>query len=197
MSVKGQLSTSEALDGSSLVRLLSGLHRDGEYLWEVYCCISFCTALRVSDVRELRWRDILNRRVVCRREKKTGKLRRIPVNEGLRARIAALHALLGSPSGSAPILRNPRTGKVYTTQYINRRLKLFRYRYKLPAAHFSSHSLRKSFGRYVYDSHDRSPESLVLLSSILKHGDPQTTMVYLGIRQDEIDDVYDSLELNY
>lgn len=48
MSVKGQITTAEPLEFKDFIRLLSGLHEDGNYLWELYCCISFCTACRVS-----------------------------------------------------------------------------------------------------------------------------------------------------
>ena len=50
MSVKGQITTAEPLEFKDFLRLLSSLHEDGNYLWELYCCISFCTACRVSDV---------------------------------------------------------------------------------------------------------------------------------------------------
>ena len=49
-----------------------------------------------------------------------------------------------------------------------------------------NHTFRKTFGRYVYESMGRTTEALILLSMILKHSSPQVTMVYLGIRQEEI-----------
>jgi len=56
-----------------------------------------------------------------------------------------------------------------------------------------SHSLRKSFGRRVFENNDNSERSLILLSEILNHSNIKTTKVYLGIRDKEIFDVYDNL----
>lgn len=43
----------------------------------------------------------------------------------------------------------------------------------------------------------RTTEALILLSMILKHSSPQVTMIYLGIRQEEIAGVYGTIQLNY
>ena len=76
-------------------------------------------------------------------------------------------------------------------------LKTFRWKYRLPIRRISSHTFRKTFGRYVYDLMGRTMEALILLSMIFKHSSPQVTMVYLGIRQEEIEGVYNTIQLNY
>lgn len=197
MSVKGQITTAEPLEFKDFLRLLSGLHEDGNYLWELYCCISFCTACRISDVRSMTWKDVLERDALYKIEQKTGKTRQIPFNENVQRRITSLYKLLGSPDKREPVICNPKTKKPYTSQYINDTLKYLRVKYKLPIKRISSHTFRKTFGRYVYELMGRTTESLILLSMILKHSSPQVTMVYLGIRQDEITSVFGSIQLNY
>lgn len=197
MSVKGQITTAEPLEYNDFLRLLSGLHEDGSYLWELYCCISFCTACRVSDVLSMTWKDVLEREALYKTERKTGKTRQIPFNENVQRRIASLYKLLGSPDKRLPVICNPKTQKPYTKQYINDTLKYLRVKYRLPIRRFSSHTFRKTFGRYVYESMGRTTEALILLSMILKHSSPQVTMVYLGIRQDEISGVFGGIQLNY
>ena len=188
MSVKGQITTAEPLEYNDFLRLLSGLHEDGNYLWELYCCISFCTACRVSDVLSMTWKDILEREALYKTERKTGKTRQIPFNENVQRRIMSLYKLLGSPDKHLPVICNPKTRKPY---------KYLRVKYRLPIRRFSSHTFRKTFGRYVYESMGRTTEALILLSMILKHSSPQVTMVYLGIRQEEIAGVYGTIQLNY
>ena len=185
MSVKGQITTAEPLEFKDFLRLLSSLHEDGN-------CISFCTACRVSDVLSMTWKDVLDRDALYKIEQKTGKTRQIPFNENVQRRITSLYKLLGSPDKRLPVICNPKTKKPYTTQYINDTLK-----YLLPIKRFSSHTFRKTFGRYVYESMGRTTEALILLSMILKHSSPQVTMVYLGIRQEEIAGVYGTIQLNY
>ena len=91
MSVKGQITTAEPLEFKDFLRLLSSLHEDGNYLWELYCCISFCTACRVSDVLSMTWKDVLDRDALYKIEQKTGKTRQIPFNENVQRRITSLY----------------------------------------------------------------------------------------------------------
>lgn len=197
MSQKGQLTASEALEYEDFIRLLSSLHEDKNYLWELYCCISFCTACRISDVLTMTWQDVLKKSALYKIEQKTGKMRLITLNSNVQQRIVSLYELLGSPDKQLPVFCNTRTEKPYSKQYINERLKLFRWKYKLPIKHFSSHTFRKTFGRYIYETMGRSMEALILLSAILRHTSPRVTMVYLGIREEEIEGVYNTIQLNY
>lgn len=197
MSLKGQITTAEPLEYNDFIRLLSGLHEDGNYLWELYCCISFCTACRISDVLSMTWKDVLERDALFKMEQKTGKTRQIPMNNNVRHRIMELYRQLGSPDRNLPVVCNTRTQKPYTKKHINETLKVFRIRYRLPIRRFSSHTFRKTFGRYVYETMGRTMEALILLTMIFKHSSPQITMVYLGIRQDEIDGIYNTIQLNY
>ena len=56
-----------------------------------------------------------------------------------------------------------------------------------------SHSLRKSFGRRVWENSERSEKGLIMLNEIFNHSNIKTTKIYLGIRDKEIMDVYESL----
>lgn len=197
MALKGQLTAAEALEYEDFIRLLSGLHKDGNYFWELYCCISFCTACRISDVLTMTWQDVLEKNALYKIEQKTGKMRQITLNDKVQQRIVSLYEQLGSPDRHLPVICNTQTKKPYSKQYINKMLKLFRWKYKLPIKHFSSHTFRKTFGRYVYDMMGRTMEALILLSMIFRHSSPHVTMVYLGIRQEEIDGVYNAIRLDY
>lgn len=192
--IKGQLTKSEYLPIDEFYRLVDSLHNDGQYFYELYCRLSFCTALRASDILPLRWTDVLNKHILIIIEKKTGKRRRIRFNDSVVDKIAELYILLGSPNMYYPIFRNVKTGKPYTLESVNMALKILKKRYNLPIQSFSTHSFRKTFGRYIWEKNGKNMESLFKLSQALNHDNPKTTMIYLGISQDEIDELYDSIQ---
>lgn len=183
-------------------RLIDGLHTDEDYQWEAYCVISFVTALRVSDVLELKWGDVVNQKSLSFVEKKTRKSRTIPFDTSVRNKINKLWKLNGKPDLDLPIMLNNsaynRTGEVapYSMQYINRKLKNFKYKYRLeiPINQFSSHTFRKTFGRYVYDSNNQSFDALNLLNMIFGHSNIKTTQIYLGIQSEEIENIYKTIK---
>jgi site-specific recombinase XerD len=53
------------------------------------------------------------------------------------------------------------------------------------------HTLRKTFGYHAY----KAGVDLTLLQSIFNHSAQSVTLRYIGIIQDDIDNVYDALNL--
>ncbi len=192
--IKGKLTTADYLPINEFNRLVESLHRDGEYIWELYCRLSFCTALRASDVLSLVWEDILDRDYLDKQERKTGKSRRITFNKTVRSKLSELYTLLGEPDKKGSLFLNPTTKKSYSLEHINRTLKKIKCKYNLPIKAFSTHTFRKTFGRYVYENNNKSAESLILLNSIFRHSSIDITKVYIGLRQAEIDKVFNSIQ---
>lgn len=60
-----------------------------------------------------------------------------------------------------------------------------------------SHSLRKTFGFWIWHEAQDKNKALVILCRIFNHSSITTTSKYIGIMDDEIKDVYDSLELGF
>lgn len=192
--VKGKLTTADYLSIDDFNQLCDGLNQDGKYLWELYCRISFCTALRGSDVLSLRWGEILDRELLTKIEGKTGKTRMINFSESVIKKINELYHKLGRPDKNSVVFVNIKTNRAYSLIHVNRMLKEFKVRYRLPIKLFSTHTFRKTFGRYVYETNGRSAESLILLNSIFRHSSIEITKVYIGIRQSEIDKVFNSIK---
>lgn len=192
--IKGKLTTADYLSIEEFNHLVDSLHKDGEYIWELYCRLSFCTALRASDVLSVRWEDILHKDFFDKIEKKTGKSRRITFNKSVSQKLTELYNLLGEPDIQGSVFLNFRTNKPYSLEYINRKLKLFKRQYELTIKAFSTHTFRKTFGRYVYENNNKSAESLILLNSIFRHSSIDVTKVYIGLRQAEIDTVFNSIK---
>ena len=184
--------TSEPLDFDEFKGLLGKLRENGEYKWELYCLVSFCTAFRVSDVKTTTWEDIFNKNDFVKIEQKTQKMRKIPIGHSFQKRLRELYSLMGCPDMNSTVLLNERTGGPYSTQYINRTLKKWIGPYRLSIKKFSTHSFRKTFGRYVWEMMGKTMEALMLLCLIFKHD----TMIYIGIRQDEINGVFKMIELD-
>ena len=60
---------------------------------------------------------------------------------------------------------------------------------------FPVHMFRKTLGNRVLKLNNYSNESIVLLMEVFQHSSVALTKRYLGIREREILDVYDSLRL--
>ena len=136
MAKKNQLTKSDYLPMEEYKKLLRLLHKDRQYLWELYARLAFCTALRVSDVLSLAWADILHKGSLTKIEKKTGKVRKIPFNLSIQTRIEELYILLKRPN----------------------------------------------------------PNEL-LLNRIFNHSNIEITKIYICIREDEINSIFDSIRL--
>ena len=193
---------SDALSMGDFNKLIDELRKDKEYLWELYCRVSYAKKKRANDVIKLRWRDLLYKDKIYFIEKKTRKNRGIPINQSVKDKFIELYELLGSPDKNEYFMINKRQSEIagemthYTLQYINRKLKIFRVRYRLNISRnrFSSHSFRKTFGRYVYESNGKSFEALNLLNMIYQHANIATTQRYLGIQEEEIDNIYNQIK---
>ena len=58
-----------------------------------------------------------------------------------------------------------------------------------------SHTLRKTFGRFVYHNAEDKNNALIILQTIFNHSSPAITSKYIGLTDDEVSDVFNSLDL--
>lgn len=195
MAKKDQLTKSDYLPMEEFKKLLNCLHKDRKYIWELYARVSFCTALRASDVLSLTWADILNKSYLTKREQKTGKTRKIPLNQQTQDRFYELYMLLKRPNPAEIIFSNRRTHRPFTIQYINRKMKEWKEKYTIQVGNFSTHTFRKTFGRFVYDTNKDKSEALILINSILRHSSIDVTKIYIGLRDDEIQSVFSAIKI--
>lgn len=195
MGKKNQITTSDHLPYEEFVRFLDCLHKEGEYRWEMYARLSFCTACRASDTLNFKWQDILGVSSVTIVEQKTKKTRKIPFNPSVQKSFNDLWHLLDCHDKKDYIMPSPQGDKPMTIQYVNMKLKEFKCKYRLRIENFSTHTFRKTFGRYVYDTNNHSAESLILLNRILNHSSIQVTKTYIGITQEEVAGIYASISL--
>lgn len=195
MSLVGSKTKADFIEWETAQLLVQKLERDGDWKFALLFSIGTYTGLRIADILSLTWNDLLNRESMQITEQKTKKGRKITINPQLQE---IINRIYNNHSGIKPdeliFLNRWGTGAI-TRQYVNHKLKQIAVVYKItkdPSA-IKSHSLRKSFGRRVFENNDNSELSLILLSDILNHASVKTTKIYLGIRDKEIADVYVNL----
>lgn len=150
--------------------------------------------LRVSDLRKLTWSMLLDDDKFILNEQKTGKRRIVKINADFQKHIQqCCNALKIQDMNEACFLSKKNT--VMTTQRINVRLKEIKKKYNIKIDNFSCHSLRKAFGRKVFESSGENAQmALVKLSELFNHSSIQITKIYLGLREKELLETYDMLD---
>lgn len=191
MSLKYSQTTSDYLPWDEAMKLIRLLYKDANYKMSLLIGVGCFWGLRISDILALRWNQILNADEFTIIEHKTGKQRTIRINAQLNRHIADCYKQI-NPIGS-PILVSQK-GTIYTVQRINIILKEIKAKYKLSVKNFSCHSLRKTFGRQVYNQNaDNAELALVKLMELFNHSNVAITKRYLGLRQEELLTTYDCL----
>ena len=178
---------------SDAMNLIRKLAKDGNFKMSLLIAIGRFTGLRISDILSLRWKQILYVSEFTITEKKTGKRRTIRLNRELQKHIEDCFTHIQPVGIESPILVSQK-GTTFSVQRINAILKDLKKKYRLNINHFSCHSLRKTFGRQVYNMNRESAElALVKLMELFNHSSVAITKRYLGLRQEEILETYDSL----
>ena len=193
MSLKYSNTTADYLVWSEAMNLIRKLAKDENYKMSLFISLGCFTGLRVSDILSLRWNQILGVDEFTIIEKKTGKQRTLRLNPQLQKHIQECYEHIKPIGVKAPILVSQK-GTTFTIQAINRKLKDIKKQYKVKIKNFSCHSLRKTFGRQVYNMNESNSElALVKLMELFNHSSIAITKRYLGLRQEELLETYTCL----
>ena len=194
MSIKGQNTTTTYIDWNDFISLITRLEKDENYKFCLLISIGVFTGLRISDLLTLTYSDLLNNETFSLREMKTKKQRSIKVNKDLREIVSRIVSKSNITNLNQLIFINKYGTKSIDKSYVNVKLKelVKKYRIKLDG-NVSTHTFRKTLGRRVMEVNNYSNESLVLLMELFGHSSMSITKRYLGIREQEIHNVYDSL----
>ena len=194
MSIIGQKTKSDFIEWEKLQLLTQQLERDGNWKFCILITIGMTTGLRISGDNMCVF-SIMNREHLEITEKKTKKYRKIPINPQLRETIQRISKRVQGLDINGFIFLNRWGTKPITSQYVNWKLKELVKKYSVckDVQKIKSHSLRKSFGRRVWENSGRSERGLIMLNEIFNHSNIRTTKIYLGIREKELFDVYQNL----
>ena len=194
MAVKHQYRTSDYMEWNTMLNLVRRLYKDGKYRMSLLIGCGSFFGLRISDIRTLTWSMLLDNDHFCLNEKKTGKRRVVKINSEFQEHIKACYRALGIQNKDEKCFLSQKK-VVFSTQRINVILKEIKKKYNLKVENFSTHTLRKTFGRKVYESAGNDAAmALMKLSELFNHSNVRTTKIYLGIRQEELLQTYDLLE---
>ena len=194
MSAKGSHTTADYIEWSKAINCIHRLFKDGDYRMSAYLACGIFTGLRVSDLRQLRWCQLLGESTIEVIEKKTKKRRIIKLNPDFQAHIKDCYqALKIQNPNELCFLSQKKT--VFSTQRLNIKLKEINKKYRLGVKNMSNHSMRKALGRRAFDMASETSKELCLikLSELFNHSDTSITKRYLGLKQEEILETYDLL----
>lgn len=194
MSIKNSHTTADYLQWDTMLSLVRKLYKDGEYRMSLFIGAGCFFGIRVSDLRKLTWSMLLDEDKFTLVEQKTGKRRVVKINSDFQKHILDCFNALCITNRNEPCFLS-RKGMVYSTQRLNVKLKEIKKRYNIKIDNFSCHSLRKCFGRKIFESSGENAQlALVKLSELFNHSSVAITKIYLGLRQEEIMEAYDLLD---
>lgn len=172
------------------------LMADEEYNTALMFAAGFYFGLRIGDVLRLRWHQLTADRFQLQ-EQKTGKVRKIDVHKNFKRLVSQVLPKIRKPDPDAFVFVSQRSGadksKPISVVAANKRIKKAFAEYGIKTQNPSSHTLRKTFGRRVFENNDQSEAALILLSKIFNHRDIATTRRYIGLTQQQITNAYLSL----
>jgi len=144
--------------------------------------------LRISDLLALRWKD-LRAESFRVKERKTGKGRRVVINESMRAAIDLIEDNQPGDDFVFASESNRSKGTPWTREYAWRILKEYAEKAGIRTA-FGTHTLRKTFGFALY----QAGHPVEYIQKLLNHSSPAITLRYIGIEQETLDSM--CMELN-
>ena len=153
---------------------------DEDKIFGLLIVVGINLGLRIENLLQLSFEQLRSDNITII-EGKTKKKRSLAVNDNIKSDMSHFDSL---DKGYA---FKSQKGTVYSPQHVNRLIK------KYFKGKVSSHSLRKTMGRRVWENDNQSERSLIYLSELFNHTSIATTRIYLGIRQQELDNVYMSL----
>jgi integrase len=155
------------------------------------------SALRISDILALKWDDVYNleehyfKTHVSLKEKKTGKTKKFLLNKNAVNALKRLRKERGNIKLSEYVFlsregQNKPITRIMALKIIKDGAAAVRIKDRI-----GCHSLRKTFGYWSW----KKGTPLPLLTELFNHSNQQITRRYLGISQDDLDEVYRLVEL--
>lgn len=183
--------------------LIYKLMDDGRYKDAMFVACGGYMGLRMSDLLLLDWSILIGSNKIRIQETKNKnrkgkngkakapKIRDIEISYELQSIIEKCYEMCPIMNREWGYIFTNKQGGILTDRYMGRRIKTIFAEYEVDyVGNVSSHCLRKTFGRRVYDNAADKGEALTLLMWIFNHRSIADTIKYLGIRADEIQAAY-------
>lgn len=136
------------------------------------------TGLRISDILQLKVKDVRDKRYITLRETKTSKQRFIELNPLIKRELKWYcidmkdeHYLIKSREGYNKAITRSMAYKILSST--GREFGL---------DNIGTHTLRKTFGYHYY----KKTKDIAILQELFNHTTPDITLKYIGIKQDSL-----------
>lgn len=137
--------------------------------------------LRISDILRLNVGDVRGKTYIQIIEKKTGKFKKIPINNKLKPMFNEYTKKKNSNEPLFVTIFGNRLERVAAYYIIRKACEEAGIEEKI-----GTHTMRKTFGYHHY----KRNKDVAILQKIFNHSAPQITLRYIGIEQDQIDKSY-------
>ncbi|OXS74246.1 site-specific integrase [Domibacillus enclensis] len=162
---------------------------------ELLFVLGINTGLRISDLLGLRIQDVWTSKNepaerIELKEKKTSKVRHVALNSKSRLLIRQyIEKERHQPAPDEPLFLSQKGGPIsrqHAYDILNTAARLIGITDRI-----GTHSLRKTFGYFAY----QQGTDLAMIQKLLNHSSQAETLRYIGITQEQMDDVVMRLEL--
>lgn len=169
-------------------RIIDWLEKEKGFRDKVLFVLGINSGLRVSDILNLKIKDVLGKEHLVIREQKTNKVKKFPLKEEVQKLI---NELCKKRDIDEPLFMSNRLSALdRSTVYriLNDAVSALGINVNI-----GTHSMRKTFGYHHYQQfHD-----LAILQKIFNHSSPSITLRYIGIEQEEINKSYQGFSFYY
>ena len=161
-----------------------------------YCLftLGINSGLRISDILKLKVADVIDEKGkiqdrITLREQKTNKTKDFPISDNAKSALSE-YLKTRKHSASEPLFQSRKNKGFLKRQQayriINEASRAVGIKDKI-----GTHTLRKTFGYHAYNN----GYDISIIQKLFNHSSPSITLRYIGITQDELDDVYLNLDL--
>jgi len=161
------------------------------------------SGLRISDLLSIKWTLFLNEKgkllkagsAITVTEMKTGKKKRFKLNKSIRKAIESFYDTVESVEPEEYVFLSRQVdsegrvtpiSRVQAWRALNKYAKAVGIRDKI-----GTHTLRKTFGYHLY----KKGIAVEYIQKLLNHSAASITLRYIGISQDQLDEIYVDLNL--
>lgn len=142
--------------------------------------IGIYIGIRISDILNIKVKDVKNKDNLTLREIKTNKEKIMPIPSHLKKEINKYIDDMKLQDNDYIFKSRKKKIKPITRVQAYNILKKIANKYKLE--NIGTHTLRKTFGYHFY----KKTQDVALLMTIFNHSDPSITLRYIGIEQDNV-----------
>ena len=164
-----------------------------------YCLftLGINSGLRICDLLNLKIKDVMDKKRKIKdritiREQKTGKVKNFPIADTAK-KVLMEYLITRDFSLDEPLFLSRKEkggkqtiGRQQAYRIINKIVRMVGLK-----EGYGTHTLRKTFGYHAY----QSGVDISILQKLFNHSAPCVTLAYIGITQDDLDDVYLNLNL--